>query len=135
MNVCCSSDVFNLLATKIALKEIEKEIVDLYNDKSGRVYQLAAVFMHEGEANYGHYWHYGYDPHFKRWLKYNDSLVSVVDEGEVMADTTGFTHNANVLLYAEAEQLKGQMQPFVRTEEYREKWKMMKPATSATASL
>lgn len=111
-------------ATNIALKEIENEIDHLYMDKSEKVYQLAAVFMHEGEAGFGHYWHYGFDPQFKRWIKYNDSLVSVVDESDVFADTTGSTHNAIVLLFVDVEQLESQIQPFVRQSELRAPWKL-----------
>ena len=104
-----------------SIKDIEHEIDLLYTDTYGCPFILTGVFMHEGEADYGHYWHYGYDPQFKRWIKYNDSLLTIVDESEVFADTTGKSHNAIVLIYTEADKVDSLIQPFVRDHKNR-KW-------------
>ena len=105
------------------MNEIERDIDVLHTDTSGRPYLLVDVFMHDGEANFGHYWHYGWDPQHKRWLKYNDSVITIVEESEVLADTTGKSHNAIVLIYADAEHVENLIQPFVRTDAYRDQWK------------
>ena len=105
------------------MNEIERDIDVLHTDTSRLPYLLVDVFMHDGEANFGHYWHYGWDPQHKRWLKYNDSVITIVEESEVLADTTGKSHNAIVLIYADAEHVENLIQPFVRTDAYRDQWK------------
>ncbi|TPX49190.1 hypothetical protein SeLEV6574_g01608 [Synchytrium endobioticum] len=74
-----------------------KHLFDEYRDKE---YHLQAVFMHEGEANFGHYWLYLYDPAGQRWFKCNDSRVTVVPEAEVFSDTSGLKKSAYCLVNA-----------------------------------
>ncbi|CCK68854.1 ubiquitin-specific protease UBP2 KNAG_0B04190 [Huiozyma naganishii CBS 8797] len=83
---------------------IDEELVQLYTeigqletqidhqfDSFQKVgYSLFAVFIHRGEASYGHYWVYVKD--FKNsgiWRKYNDETVSEVPEEEVFNFTEG----------------------------------------------
>ncbi|GAA5861374.1 hypothetical protein JCM3774_000228 [Rhodotorula dairenensis] len=62
-------------------------------------YKLTAVFIHRGTALSGHYYIYQRDPREeKRWLKYNDSVVTEVDADEIFRETTGDT-NAYFLSY------------------------------------
>jgi ubiquitin C-terminal hydrolase len=49
-----------------------------YDDYQQLAYRLHAVFIHQGQANYGHYWIYIYDHKNTQWWKYNDSLVTKV---------------------------------------------------------
>ncbi|CAG8539607.1 3334_t:CDS:2, partial [Diversispora eburnea] len=67
-----------------------------YNHLTECKYLLHAVFIHSGQANFGHYWIYIYDFEKNRWLKYNDSYV---DENEVFADTTGSSANPYCMVY------------------------------------
>nr|CAG8514926.1 14491_t:CDS:10 [Entrophospora candida] len=64
-----------------------------YHDLKECEYHLHAVFIHSGQATFGHYWIYIYDIEKDRWLKYNDSYVTEVEEREVLADTTGSSAN------------------------------------------
>lgn len=86
------------------ISKIEMEIDQLY-EGFGEPYQLVAAFMHDGAANFGHYVHYCFDNERSRWIKYNDSIISVVPESEVFADTSGKSYNAIILCYAEEAKL------------------------------
>ncbi|KAJ2713579.1 ubiquitin-specific protease ubp2 [Coemansia spiralis] len=68
------------------LSELRAEANTLYEDvapEDPMAYTLHAVFVHSGESpEFGHYWVYirdCTDPGRERWLKFNDSAVSVVD--------------------------------------------------------
>lgn len=83
---------------------VEKELANIYADMDqSDEYRVHAVFVHQGDAAFGHYWAYMYDLEEKRWLKYNDSIVSEVSEDEVFADTTGSSSNAYALIYVRNE--------------------------------
>jgi hypothetical protein len=60
------------------MHQLDYAISDLYSDMTKNRYNLHAVFMHEGEASFGHYWIYIWHPDKKKWFKYNDSIVSEV---------------------------------------------------------
>lgn len=114
------------LAKKVAetserITSIKSEIHGLFQDFKGKKYHLFGVFMHDGEANFGHYWHYLYDSSKSRWLKYNDSLVTEVQEEEVFANTTGKTFSAFSLIFVEQERLSTLTSPFCRTPDYRQR--------------
>ncbi|NXD27155.1 UBP28 hydrolase, partial [Spelaeornis formosus] len=58
-------------------------------------YRLHAVLVHEGQANAGHYWAFIYDQPRKRWLKYNDILVSESSWEELERESFGGLRNAS----------------------------------------
>ncbi|XP_066059745.1 ubiquitin carboxyl-terminal hydrolase 28 isoform X3 [Chamaea fasciata] len=58
-------------------------------------YRLHAVLVHEGQANAGHYWAFIYDPPRKRWLKYNDILVTESSWEELERESFGGLRNAS----------------------------------------
>ena len=58
-------------------------------------YRLHAVLVHEGQANAGHYWAYIYDPHQRRWMKYNDISVTKSSWEELVRDSFGGYRNAS----------------------------------------
>ena len=58
-------------------------------------YRLHAVLVHEGQANAGHYWAYIYDPHQRRWMKYNDVSVTKSTWEELVRDSFGGYRNAS----------------------------------------
>ncbi|GAA5916599.1 ubiquitin-specific protease UBP2, partial [Sporobolomyces salmoneus] len=109
------------LAEDIALEAqaLENDIVvlrkriDLLRKKAGEIweyspehdYELRAVFIHRGTASSGHYFIYqrdSSDP--KRWLKYNDSVISTVDRAEIYRETMSDT-NAYFLVYCRKDRL------------------------------
>ncbi|ORZ15741.1 hypothetical protein BCR42DRAFT_451680 [Absidia repens] len=81
----------------------ETKIKDEYSDLTDCAYQLHAVFMHKGEANYGHYWLYILDQKTDCWWKFNDSLVTKVKENEIFKDTSGTQSNPYLLVYIKNE--------------------------------
>ncbi|GAA5981496.1 hypothetical protein JCM10908_004128 [Rhodotorula pacifica] len=88
--------------------ELKREMRQLWEEggleRKSR-YKLTAVFIHRGTALSGHYYIYQRDPREeKRWLKYNDSLVTEVDADEIFRETTGDT-NAYFLSYVRMDRL------------------------------
>lgn len=88
----CASLKQEMVAIRDELQEIWKG-ADQYR------YELSSVFMHRGEASYGHYWlHQRALPREPdRWLKFNDSIVTNISEAEVFENTTGKNHNPYLL--------------------------------------
>ncbi|RIB14531.1 hypothetical protein C2G38_1973127, partial [Gigaspora rosea] len=60
------------------ITSLRNELKELYYDMKECAYRLYAVFIHSGQATFGHYWIYIYDFEKNRWLKYNDSYVTKV---------------------------------------------------------
>ncbi|XP_063273937.1 ubiquitin carboxyl-terminal hydrolase 28 isoform X2 [Prinia subflava] len=58
-------------------------------------YRLHAVLVHEGQANAGHYWAFIYDQPRKRWLKYNDIVVTESSWEELERESFGGLRNAS----------------------------------------
>ncbi|NWT03907.1 UBP28 hydrolase, partial [Mionectes macconnelli] len=58
-------------------------------------YRLHAVLVHEGQANAGHYWAFIYNQPRKRWLKYNDILVTDSSWEEVERESFGGLRNTS----------------------------------------
>ncbi|TPX70357.1 hypothetical protein SpCBS45565_g01777 [Spizellomyces sp. 'palustris'] len=82
-------------------------------------YKLHAVFIHLGEASFGHYWIYIYDEENDRWLKFDDSVVSKVSESDVFSDTTGSTANAYALIYVKVTDAKQILNAYARSPKMR----------------
>ncbi len=106
--------------TEELIDSLEQKIDTMFEDLSEKAYNLYGVFMHDGGANYGHYWHFLYDAPQKRWLKYNDSLITEVVEDQVFENTTGKSFSAFSLIYVEESEMIRLTSPFVRSESYRE---------------
>ncbi|KAJ1923285.1 ubiquitin-specific protease ubp2 [Tieghemiomyces parasiticus] len=83
------------------------ETKTVYADLRDVPYRAHAVFMHRGEASYGHYWVYLRDHAQSRWLKFNDAVVTRVDEAEVFNDTTGSNANPYLIVYVRDTELAG----------------------------
>ncbi|KAJ3091826.1 ubiquitin-specific protease ubp2 [Quaeritorhiza haematococci] len=96
-------------------------------------YQLHAVFVHEGEASFGHYWIYLWDGEQQRWLKYNDSVVMEVSENEVFRDTTGSKANAYCMVYARSGASQDLLNTFARNDAIRKDYKEKFPETVTIA--
>ncbi|KAJ1972277.1 ubiquitin-specific protease ubp2 [Dimargaris xerosporica] len=83
----------------------QAEIKGIFADLQALPYRAHAVFMHRGEASYGHYWVYIRDHAANVWLKYNDTMVSQVNDAEVFGDTTGSNCNPYLVVYVQDQQL------------------------------
>ncbi|ORZ20562.1 hypothetical protein BCR42DRAFT_489060 [Absidia repens] len=94
-----SSTNDSLKANIAQVNEYETKIRHEYDDLTECAYLLHAVFMHKGEANYGHYWLYILDHETDCWWKFNDSYVTKVEESEILKDTTGTKSNPYFLVY------------------------------------
>ncbi|KAJ2032872.1 ubiquitin-specific protease ubp2 [Coemansia sp. RSA 2337] len=96
-------------------RETASEINGIYEavEVDSMAYTLHAVFIHSGMTpEFGHYWIYvrDYDRGQRavRWLKFNDSYVTVVDESEIF-NTSGVEEAANpyYLVYARTLDVDG----------------------------
>ncbi|KAJ2998671.1 ubiquitin-specific protease ubp2 [Globomyces sp. JEL0801] len=108
-----------LLETMLKITSLTNSKLQMFEDMNTEEYMLYGAFFHQGDANFGHYWQFLYDVHQKRWLKFNDSLVTEVPESQVFEDTTGKTYNTYTLIYIKSGQLETLTRPMVRTEELR----------------
>ncbi|CAK64469.1 unnamed protein product (macronuclear) [Paramecium tetraurelia] len=70
---------------------------------SKHLYQLAQIVAHTGSINQGHYYLYQYNFHMKKWFKYNDTVVVIQQEQEVISDSI---KQGNILIYINQEQKK-----------------------------
>ncbi|CAO3621299.1 unnamed protein product [Cunninghamella blakesleeana] len=81
------------------ISDLQSKIKHEYDDLKECAYRLHAVFIHQGQASYGHYWLYIYDHEESVWWKFNDSTVSKVSSTNIFNDTTGSTANPYFLVY------------------------------------
>lgn len=103
----------NTLGKRIS--DLEAEISRCFQDFKHIGYSLFAVFIHRGEASYGHYWVYIKD-HTRNniWRKYNDDSVTEVPESEVFNFTEGNTATPYFLVYVREGQEKETIEPLKR---------------------
>jgi len=82
--------------------QLKAQLEELWADQNRAEYDLTAVFIHRGASpSFGHYFIYQrWLPHYPdKWIKYNDSDVTLVSKEEVLADTTGSTANPYLLVF------------------------------------
>lgn len=72
-----------LLSIYRKIEELEYKINHNFDKFQKHGYTIFAIFIHRGEANYGHYWIYIRDFKKKLYRKYNDEIVSEVGLDEV----------------------------------------------------
>lgn len=83
-----------------SITQLEAKISRQYDDFKNIGYSLFAVFIHRGEASYGHYWIYIKDRYKGGiWRKYNDETVTEVPESEVFNFSEGNTATPYFLVY------------------------------------
>lgn len=78
------------------IARLKEELEDVWKDETTFAYELTSVFIHRGSSpSFGHYFFYSRNLPVKpnEWFKYNDSKVTEVAKGEVLADTTGSDAN------------------------------------------
>ncbi|KAI8081488.1 uncharacterized protein BX664DRAFT_340513 [Halteromyces radiatus] len=86
-------------------KEYELKIKHEYDDLTDCAYVLHAVFIHQGEAEYGHYWLYILDHEKDHWWQFNDSKVTKVAESEIFKNTSGQKANPYFLVYIRKDRI------------------------------
>lgn len=99
-----------------AIEQLKGKIKNQYSDYKQLAYKLHAVFIHQGQANYGHYWIYILDHDDHQWWKYNDSIISKVNETEIYHDTTGSTANPYFLVYVDANKVNDFVETIVKKQ-------------------
>ncbi|XP_046724189.1 ubiquitin carboxyl-terminal hydrolase 28 isoform X2 [Silurus meridionalis] len=87
----------NMNELKASIDKVSQALEGMYSDNSlcQVPYRLHAVLVHEGQASAGHYWAYIYDHAHKRWLKYNDVMVTESSWEELVRDSYGGMTNAS----------------------------------------
>ncbi|QLG72072.1 hypothetical protein HG535_0C04260 [Zygotorulaspora mrakii] len=82
------------------IQTLELKIPKQFDDFKNLAYSLFAVFIHRGEASYGHYWIYIKDSYKNGiWRKYNDETITEVPESEVFNFASGNTATPYFLVY------------------------------------
>lgn len=93
---------------------LEQELSSHFDDFKQEGYSLFAVFIHRGEASYGHYWIYIKDSGKNGiWRKYNDESVTEAPESEVFNFSEGNTATPYFLVYVKNGQ-ESQIEPLHR---------------------
>lgn len=82
------------------INQLRHQITNQFNGYTKVGYSVFAVFIHRGEASYGHYWIYIKDPHHNNvWRKYNDEIVTEVPASEVFNFMQGNTATPYYIAY------------------------------------
>ncbi|CAI5755754.1 unnamed protein product [Candida verbasci] len=78
-------------------------------------YSIFAVFIHRGEASYGHYWIYIKDPHNENiFRKYNDEIITTVPASEVYNFVENNTATPYYIVYVKDELELDYIEPLKR---------------------
>lgn len=109
--VCILSEILASRAEPVietkeeSIRELRKKTKEQFKEHTKNAYKIHAVFVHQGQANMGHYWIYILDHTEDQWWKYDDSRVTKADEREVLYDTSGSNANPYFLVYVDADKL------------------------------
>ncbi|KAJ3411345.1 ubiquitin-specific protease ubp2 [Chytridiales sp. JEL 0842] len=106
------------LADTPAVNEIEQleRTIDASFDAE-ETYTLHAVLFHEGHAQFGHYRIFIKDHEQKRWLCYDDSIITEVfnPNEDIFGSTAGRDANASLLVYVKEKQLNDIVKTYTRS--------------------
>ncbi|EJS41725.1 ubp2p [Saccharomyces arboricola H-6] len=106
-----------LMSLYTDINNLEKKISHQFDNFKEYGYSLFSVFIHRGEASYGHYWIYIKDRnHNGVWRKYNDETISEVQEEEVFNFNEGNTATPYFLVYVKEGQ-EADIEPLKRVLE------------------
>lgn len=108
-------------ALKQELSNIDAELQNLGGLVTGQFskykkigYSVFAIFIHRGEASYGHYWIYIKDPISNMYRKYNDEIVTEVPSSEVFNFLEGNTATPYYIVYVKDELKESYIEPLKR---------------------
>lgn len=96
------------------INELQDKISSQFLSYQKVGYSLFAIFIHRGEASYGHYWVYIKDPHKNVYRKYNDDNVTEVPASEVLNFTEANTATPYYVVYVKDELEKDYIEPLKR---------------------
>lgn len=96
------------------LNEIQERVSLQFSSYQKTGYSLFAIFIHRGEASYGHYWVYIKDPHRNIYRKYNDDNVTEVPASEVLNFTETNTATPYYVVYVKDELEQEYIEPLKR---------------------
>jgi hypothetical protein len=85
------------------IQRLEHEVKISFDDMNDYSYTLHAILVHDGNANSGHYWAYLHL--HDKWFKFNDMIVTQIEEEEVMSVSMGRSESnacAYCLIYVES---------------------------------
>ncbi|KAI3661673.1 hypothetical protein MP638_002925 [Amoeboaphelidium occidentale] len=94
---------------------------NLYADiPKNHLYQLHTVFVHQGGADYGHYWVYIFDSDANCWVRFNDALVEIVQNDDVFGDMSSIYANAYCFIYISKKDIKNLTYSVLRSGKLRQ---------------
>lgn len=96
------------------LKTLQTMVSTQFDSYQKVGYSLFAIFIHRGEASYGHYWVYIKDPHKNLYRKYNDDTVTEVPYSEVFNFTNTNTATPYYMVYVKTELMNDYIEPLKR---------------------
>lgn len=96
------------------LEELTSKISTQFTDYTKVGYSIFAIFIHRGEASYGHYWVYIKDPHQGIFRKYNDEMVTEVPSSEVFNFVKENTATPYYIVYVKDSLEKDYVEPLKR---------------------
>ncbi|AOA63942.1 Ubiquitin carboxyl-terminal hydrolase 2 [Komagataella phaffii CBS 7435] len=107
------------------LSELEEKCQHQFDQFKNTGYSIFAIFIHRGEASYGHYWVYIRDPTRNIYRKYNDETITEVPISEVFNFSESNTATPYFLVFVredledEVEPLKRELDSSPTTEDFR----------------
>ena len=104
-----------LLTIDSQIEKINHLINNQFTDYKEVCYDIFAIFIHRGEASYGHYWIYIKDPHNRDiFRKYNDEIVTEVPSSEVFNFLETNTATPYYIVYVKDELELNYIEPLKR---------------------
>ncbi|GME89809.1 unnamed protein product [[Candida] boidinii] len=85
------------------IQSLETKIYTQFDQFTKIGYSIFAIFIHRGQASYGHYWIYIKDPVRNVYRKYNDEIVSEVTLEEVLNFQEGNTATPYYLVFVKED--------------------------------
>ncbi len=101
------------------IKALEQQVNSRFKEMENCKYNIFAVFIHRGEANYGHYWVYIRDFKTNIYRKYNDETITEVPEDEVIKSKEGDTATPYFLVYVKDGMETELLEPLKRVKQER----------------
>ncbi|VEU20709.1 DEKNAAC101529 [Brettanomyces naardenensis] len=88
---------------KLEVQDLQAKISHQFDGFNKIGYSNFAIFIHRGQASYGHYWIYIRDPKTGMYRKYNDEVVSEVTIDEVLNFSDSNTATPYYLAFVKSE--------------------------------
>ncbi|QRG37933.1 hypothetical protein FDK38_002320 [Candidozyma auris] len=96
------------------INALQQKSANLFDEYKKIGYTLFAIFIHRGEASYGHYWVYIKDLQRNIYRKYNDDVVTEVPASEVLNFAEGNTATPYYMVFVKEELKEAYIEPLKR---------------------